>query len=197
MPSTRPTSMGKPWETCGGGFKVAALPCIAHLAVQTIPRCCMRGCCPGGRRGGKEPSHNEWTPSPPLPTPGRDGGSSVDELFALYTQLERICWDRLRQGQDPQGPSAVLQILRYRLIRLVGDGAAWRLHVHCHGQPARRLKKPSCVFLCLVSCSAAHRTTIHPPPPSGHGRHLGEAGRAAPGSPPAHPRLCGERSGFW
>ncbi|KFM26809.1 hypothetical protein F751_0741 [Auxenochlorella protothecoides] len=53
-----------------------------------------------------------------------DGGSSVDELFALYTQLERICWDRLRQGQDPQGPSAVLQILRYRLIRLV-TGDTW------------------------------------------------------------------------
>ncbi|KAL6784738.1 hypothetical protein ACKKBF_B03020 [Auxenochlorella protothecoides x Auxenochlorella symbiontica] len=106
-----------------------------------------------------------------------DGGSSVDELFALYTQLERICWDRLRQGQDPQGPSAVLQILRYRLIRLV-TGDTWEKQAELRLGVLRLIHG----FAEAHAQAVAHGAPVANPPASAQGAMKGLARSLSYGS---------------
>ena len=43
-------------------------------------------------------------------------------LFDLYETLERLGWERLADVGEQPGATAVLQILRYRLTRLVREG---------------------------------------------------------------------------
>ena len=46
----------------------------------------------------------------------------VGMLFDLYETLERLGWERLADVGEQPGATAVLQILRYRLTRLVRRG---------------------------------------------------------------------------
>ena len=69
--------------------------------------------------------------------------AEIDSLFRLYRKLAEVCEDRITRGQEVETATAVREILRYRLTRLV-TGDLW------DATPGLKLRVLKLIFALMV-----------------------------------------------